>query len=235
MTHLEALYLLTEVFILKISTLHKQETSMQKMMAALFLGAMTLAVSTLMSCDSPAGSTTPAPTPPPALYTVTYHGNGETAGTAPQDRNTYASGSIVRVKNNSLGLVRDGHSFEGWNSQEDASDPVTYQGGDTFVMHTGHFNLYAVWQPLTGGIEIVDLSLEVTGPALVTYGTTATYTVSISGGTADEVFWYLEGVPAGTGMTYTTPDNLSYGPHTVTVFARHADNLFSASRNFVVE
>lgn len=208
---------------------------MQKMMATLFLGAMTLAVSTLMSCDSPAGSPAPTPAPPPALYTVTYHGNGQTEGNPPEDRNTYASGSTVIVKNNSQGLVRDGHSFAGWNSQEDASDPVTYQGGDTFRMHTGHFNLYAVWQPLTGGIEIVVLSLELTGPSTITFGTAASFTVAISGGTADEVFWYLEGAHAGTGLTLTTPDTLTYGPHTVTVFARHADNLYSASQSFVVE
>jgi len=183
----------------------------------------------------------PVVTPPlPKVYTVTYHGNGNTSGEAPEDLNTYAEKSSVTVKGNSGSLARTGYSFGGWNDQEDGTGTVTYQAGDTFTMSAGDYNLYAVWIPLTGGIGVTSpasLSIQITGPSSISYGNAASFTGTITGGTADTRYWYLDGelVSGNTTLSYTTPSNLDYGPHTVTLYAKKGASLFSASKQFTVE
>jgi fimbrial isopeptide formation D2 family protein len=97
--------------------------------------------------QGPASETdeTVPPLSPVPNYSVTYDGNGNTAGAAPVDSNPYALGSHVAVGDNGS-LVKDGHSFLGWSTEADADVPdVKYNAGDKFDIDSDVV-LYAVWQ-----------------------------------------------------------------------------------------
>ncbi len=80
----------------------------------------------------------------PIAYTVTYHGNGNTGGTAPVDAFAYSLGGVVTVLEPG-DLVKTGHTFAGWSTDPNATT-AQYQPGDTFTI-TGDTDLYAVWKP----------------------------------------------------------------------------------------
>jgi uncharacterized repeat protein (TIGR02543 family) len=82
--------------------------------------------------------------PPPSSSTVTYNGNGNTAGTAPADAATYTQGASVTVKANSGNLVRTGYTFAGWNTSADGNG-TSYAAGTTFSMGSANITLYAKW------------------------------------------------------------------------------------------
>ena len=76
-------------------------------------------------------------------YTLTYNGNGNTGGTAPNDSSTYEYGTTVTV----LGqgdLERVGHTFSGWSTSADGTG-TTYEENDTFSMGPRDIILYAKW------------------------------------------------------------------------------------------
>ncbi len=76
-------------------------------------------------------------------YTVTYKGNGNTGGTAPNDSSQYEYGATVTV----LGqgdLERAGYTFSGWATNADGTG-TTYKEDDTFSMGSGNINLWAKW------------------------------------------------------------------------------------------
>ena len=77
-------------------------------------------------------------------YTVTYNGNGNTAGAVPVDANNYEAGVTVTVLGNTGSLAKTGHSFAGWNTKADGSG-ASYSGSDTFIMDTADVILYAKW------------------------------------------------------------------------------------------
>ena len=54
-------------------------------------------------------------------YTLTYNGNGSSAGTAPTDGKTYQQGDKATVLGNTGSLVRAGYNFTGWNSKDDGT------------------------------------------------------------------------------------------------------------------
>ena len=77
-----------------------------------------------------------------ALYSVTYHGNGNTGGEAPIDTdNPYDSGESVTVKDKGT-LTKTGYSFTGWSLTE--SGTVNYQPDASFNIDSDT-DLYAVW------------------------------------------------------------------------------------------
>ena len=82
-------------------------------------------------------------------YTVTYNGNENTGGTAPQDSNTpYAQGAAVTV----LGagnLIKTDHDFVGWNTQA-GGNGTSYAEGDSFNI-TANTTLHAQWEPISTG------------------------------------------------------------------------------------
>lgn len=96
-------------------------------------------------------------------YTLSYHGNGNTGGAAPQDSVNHEEGSRVTILGNSGGLIRQGYSFIGWNSQSDGSGSA-YQAGEQFTMGSVDVILYAQWSansannsvPEPLGFELVD-------------------------------------------------------------------------------
>jgi uncharacterized membrane protein len=77
-------------------------------------------------------------------YTVTYHGNGHTSGSAPVDGNSpYESGSQVIVIDQG-NLAKIGYSFLGWSTGPTANT-ATYTSGSIFYI-TDDTILYAVWK-----------------------------------------------------------------------------------------
>jgi uncharacterized repeat protein (TIGR02543 family) len=128
----------------------------------------------------------PPPTPtPPTTYTVTYDGNGHTAGTVPSDANNYEQGDSVTVLGNTGNLVKtqDGISllFTGWNTAANGSG-TSYNAADTFNMGNANVILYAQWSAITA-----------TGPAggLIFYDK----------GSVSDGWQYLEAAPASTEET----------------------------------
>ena len=98
-----------------------------------------------------AGCTGTSPTVP-IVDSVTYNGNGNTAGTVPVDPiSPYESGVTVTVFGNTGDLTRinDGgtsYRFTGWNTKADGSG-VDQAEGSTFVMGVSPVLLYAQWAP----------------------------------------------------------------------------------------
>jgi len=79
-------------------------------------------------------------------YTVTYDGNGNTAGSAPIDPNSpYDSGATVEAMKYG-NLVNKGHSFSAWSTQKSGGPRINEN--ETFII-TGPTTLYAVWREAT--------------------------------------------------------------------------------------
>jgi len=91
------------------------------------------------------------------IYTVTYDGNGNTGGQAPEDTdgnaaagtNGYIDGSAVTVQGNPGSLVKTDCNFLGWAEDSAATAPDfavddTSVTPETFVI-TSDVRLYAVW------------------------------------------------------------------------------------------
>ncbi|PTN33032.1 InlB B-repeat-containing protein [Desulfonatronum sp. SC1] len=75
-------------------------------------------------------------------YTVSYHANGATSGTAPANQ-TSSPGQDLTLATNSGDLARHGFSFAGWNTQPDGTG-VQYAAGATYTAQTS-ITLYAEW------------------------------------------------------------------------------------------
>lgn len=84
----------------------------------------------------------------PVLYTVTYHGNGSTAGDAPAS-SQHAAGTTVAVSDKNT-LARDGYEFIGWHT-DPASATALYSPADTFTMPARDVDLYAIWKAIDSG------------------------------------------------------------------------------------
>jgi uncharacterized repeat protein (TIGR02543 family) len=77
-------------------------------------------------------------------FTLTYHGNTNTAGAAPVDTGKYETGATVSVKDNTGNMVKVDYTFVGWNTAADGSG-TAYASGVTFAMGTANVTLYAQW------------------------------------------------------------------------------------------
>ena len=88
-------------------------------------------------------------------YTVTYFGNGNTAGAPPTDGSSpYNSGSPVTILGNSGSLGISGVAvFAGWNTAADGTG-TKYVGGNTFLINA-NTTLYAQWIPQLSGVRLV--------------------------------------------------------------------------------
>ncbi|GAA0381857.1 InlB B-repeat-containing protein [Bacillus horti] len=87
--------------------------------------------------------------PVPQTYTVTYHGNKNTAGSVPVDHIIYKEGDTVTILGNTGNLEREGYTFTGWNTQPDGNG-LNYVAGDLFQIE-GDIILYAKWKDSTSG------------------------------------------------------------------------------------
>ena len=80
-------------------------------------------------------------------YSVTYHGNTNTSGTAPIDSSSpyYTPNSIVTVKGLES-LVKTGFTFDHWNTKADNSG-ASFAPASIFVINS-NVDLYAQWTPV---------------------------------------------------------------------------------------
>ncbi len=122
----------------------------------------------LVACPDPSAD-------PPAVYTVTYDGNGNTGGTVPVDGNSYEEGTTVTVAA-AESLVRTDWTFTGWNMTAGGSG-MGYAQGAAFTMGSADVTLYAQWDLMlfvstwntentstgSSGSNQVSLPLESTG------------------------------------------------------------------------
>src|SRR6266568_5586638 len=77
-------------------------------------------------------------------YSVTYDGNGNTAGAVPVDGISHNYNSSVTVLGNTGALVKTGYTFAGWNTAANGSG--TGQAvASSFNMGAGNVTLYAQW------------------------------------------------------------------------------------------
>jgi hypothetical protein len=101
-----------------------------------------------------AGCTGVSPTA--SIVTVTYNGNGNTAGTVPIDPSSpYEYGTTVMVLGNTGGLTRiniggTSYGFAGWNTKADGSGSGQAEGS-TFAIGVSNVTLYAQWAPYVLG------------------------------------------------------------------------------------
>ena len=88
----------------------------------------------------------------PIINSITYNGNGNTAGTVPVDSSSpYQSEATVTVLGNTgdLSRINDGgtsYYFTGWNTKADGSG-LDQAEGSTFTMGVSSVILYAQWTP----------------------------------------------------------------------------------------
>jgi len=82
-------------------------------------------------------------------YTVTYHANGASIGSVPQDENRYYLNDTVTIQHNTNSLARDDYEFIGWmyNSQFFLVQIDNTVIPDSLTL-TGNIDFFAVWKPV---------------------------------------------------------------------------------------
>jgi hypothetical protein len=81
---------------------------------------------------------------PDAVFTVIYHGNGQSSGYAPVDTNEYKSGMEATVLGQN-DLSKPGYMFRGWNIRPDGSG-LLHNPGDKIKLTNITIFLYAAWK-----------------------------------------------------------------------------------------
>ncbi len=173
-------------------------------------------------CDTSTMLNETAPTS--GSYTLTYHANGATSGTAPAAEK-YNAQAIVTVSGNTGGLIKTDHTFTGWNTKTDGSG-TTYAQGQSFTMKKANLVLYARWKNGMSFTVTYDANGATSGsvPFDSTYyeaGTTVTVRGN-SGGLAKSGFifsgWNTKA--DGTGTTYTQSQTFAMGSSNIVLYAR---------------
>ncbi|WP_205621637.1 InlB B-repeat-containing protein [Paenibacillus sanguinis] len=85
-------------------------------------------------------------------FTVTYSGNGATAGHVPVDSHLYDDQATVTTVGNTGNLEKPGYAFDGWNTAADGSG-TDYKAGDTFTISNSNVLLYAKWTSLNVTVD----------------------------------------------------------------------------------
>lgn len=83
-------------------------------------------------------------TAPVSNYRLTYDKNAATSGYVPMDLNFYTSAGTITVLTNSVGLIKTGSKFVGWNTQADGLG-TNYAPRRTFTMGAADRVLFANW------------------------------------------------------------------------------------------
>lgn len=79
-------------------------------------------------------------------YTVTYHGNGNTAGIVPTDTTQYLKNTDATVKS-AESMIKDGFKFIGWNTAADGTGKNVLV--DEKLTMIANVDLYAQWEKET--------------------------------------------------------------------------------------
>ena len=155
-------------------------------------------------------------------YSVSYDGNGNTAGAVPASQN-FDYDDAAKVSGNTGALVRTGYTFDGWNTAMDGSG-TDYASGDTFRMETSNVTLYAVWN-INSYTLAYDGNGSTGGTAPTgggaTYGSTVTVSDN-SGSLAKTGYTFLGWNTAanGSGVAYKASDTFSMPAANVTLYAQ---------------
>ncbi|MDR0852067.1 MAG: InlB B-repeat-containing protein [Clostridiales Family XIII bacterium] len=88
-------------------------------------------------------SATPPGPPGTPSYTITYHGNGNSAGTAPT-ATTHSQGTNASIKGQGS-LARTGYTFLGWSENAGAVG-ASFSSGSVISGIARNYDLYAVWR-----------------------------------------------------------------------------------------
>ena len=78
-------------------------------------------------------------------YSITYHANGASSGTVPEDSQLYLPSEPVAVLANNGNLAIPGTSLLGWNTSPDGNG-ADYAFGATIIIGATDVVLYACWQ-----------------------------------------------------------------------------------------
>jgi uncharacterized repeat protein (TIGR02543 family) len=157
-------------------------------------------------------------------HTVTYDGNGATAGSAPIDGTGYVRGDTVTVMGNTGNLAWYGRAYAGWNTGADGSG-TTYTQGQTFTMGTADVTLYALWTILPTYTVTYDANGAASGSVPID---TTNYLegrlVSVAGnsGNLANPPWGFDGWNTkadSTGTLYTQGQSFPMGNSSVTLYA----------------
>jgi uncharacterized repeat protein (TIGR02543 family) len=112
-------------------------------------------------------------------YTVSYFGNGASAGTVPTDGTAYIAGGSVLVLGNSGALSLSGQQLAGWNTKADGTG-TSYAPGATLAMGTSNLSLYAIWVSSNLTVSASGSNITVTGYSTAPSGS-LTLTAGITG------------------------------------------------------
>ncbi|MCT1400347.1 S-layer homology domain-containing protein [Paenibacillus sp. p3-SID867] len=93
----------------------------------------------------------------PQIYSLTYDGNGHTAGNVPVSSGLFARGDETVVAGNTGQLGKDGYTFVGWNTKADGSG-IDYPAGGKLTFGTQDVTLYAKWSKNPASIELTAVS-----------------------------------------------------------------------------
>ena len=158
-------------------------------------------------------------------HTVTYNGNGNTSGSVPTDNQSYQSGAIVTVADNTGNLTKTGYTFAGWNTAADGSG-TSYNPAATFNMGATNVTLYAKWSLVptytvtyngngnTGGTVPADNQ---------TYQQNATVTVADNTGNLTKTGYTFAGwntAADGSGTNYNPAATFNMGTANITLYAK---------------
>ena len=79
-------------------------------------------------------------------YSVSYHNNDATGGSAPNDNGSYLEGAEVKIKGNDGSLVRTGYEWFGWSLNEDGSGTAYGPAfTDKYTIGTNNVDFYPIW------------------------------------------------------------------------------------------
>ena len=166
-----------------------------------------------------------------ATYTVTYNGNGNTAGNAPSSTSQASAGAAITLALQGT-LAKDGYTFAGWNELSDGTG--TNRDANTGYTPTGNITLYAKWT-----INQYTISYSGNGsdggstPASVTQNYNTTFTVAANTFTrAGYTFSNWNAQSNGGGASYTANSSTyTIGASNATLFAIWTINTYTVTYN----
>ncbi len=167
-------------------------------------------------------------------YTLTYSGNTNTSGTAPNDGSSpYISGASVTTAANSGTLVKTNYTFAGWNTAADGSGTsYSVSTASAFAMPSANTTLYAKWtytvtyngNSNTGGTVPTDAT---------NYTQTASVTTAANSGSLVRTGYTFAGwntLANGTGTSYSVSQASAFtNAGNITLYAKWTINSYNLS------
>ncbi len=119
-------------------------------------------VATLAETDDYVGTTvefTVTVTAPITKYAITFDGNGNTGGDAPEAIANQAENAEVTLPANTY--TKDGYKFDGWKVINNTTSEEVSHTGNTFIMPASDVTLQATWEIISPWAYVYDNNVEV--------------------------------------------------------------------------